>query len=320
MSDAIYFQFTRYSQPLLIVFGTIGAIFNQILFFYRPPLRRSSCSLYFRAISANDLLVLYTVVLPLWLGNQFQIDPSQQSNWYCKFKTYLTDSLYTLSPYLLVLACFDRLCTSSTNPHIRRIATVRAATYLIPAMVIFIFGIYSHVPIYYQVIPYLSLSYCAVWSIAYSKFLGFFILFILSIIPPILMVILCSITIALLRQRRRRVMPVNQSRLRQRDNQLLKMLFIYVAFNVICSLPFTFTYVMLMLEQPNYVPQHVTLFRLFALLLNVNFSTSFYAYTLGTPFYRHELYNLIGDFKTKLWQINYLHSTHRTTHVSGVTG
>jgi hypothetical protein len=34
MSDTIYFQFTRYSQPLLIIFGTIGAIFNRILFFY----------------------------------------------------------------------------------------------------------------------------------------------------------------------------------------------------------------------------------------------------------------------------------------------
>lgn len=58
---------------------------------------------------------------------------------------------------------------------------------------------------------------------------------------------------------------------------------------------------MLMFEQPNYVPEHLALFRLFALLLNVNFSTSFYAYT-------HELYNLIQDFKNKLWPTNHLHS------------
>jgi hypothetical protein len=56
-------QFTRYSQPVLIIFGTIGAILNQILFFYRKPLKISSCSLCFRALSANDLLVVYTVGL-----------------------------------------------------------------------------------------------------------------------------------------------------------------------------------------------------------------------------------------------------------------
>ncbi len=78
MSDAIYFQFKRYSQPPLIIFGTIGAVLNQILFFYRKSLRKSSCSLYFRALSANDILVLYTVVLPLWLSSQYRIDLSQK--------------------------------------------------------------------------------------------------------------------------------------------------------------------------------------------------------------------------------------------------
>ncbi len=123
------------------------------------------------------------------------------------------------------------------------------------------------------------------------------------------MVTLCSITLMFIRQQRRRVMPINQARLRQRDNQLLKMLFIYVALNVTCNAPFAVTYVILMFQQPNYVPLDITLFSLFSLLLNVNFSASFYAYTLSTPFYRLQLYNLIQDFKGKLRQTNNLHST-----------
>jgi hypothetical protein len=304
MSDPIYFQITRYSQPLLIIFGTIGAVLNQILFFYRKPLRMSSCSLYFRALSANDLLVLYTVVLPLWLGNQFNINPSTEYNWYCKFITYLTDSLYTLSPYLVVLACFDRLCTSSTNAQLRKIATVRIASYLIPCLIIFVFAAYIHIPIWYQLTSYVTSSFCYAPNPTYSKFISLFLLFFLCIIPPVLMVILCITTLMFLRQQRRRVMPINQTRLRQRDNQLLKMLFIYVAFNVTCTVPFAVTYVMLMFEQPNYVQLHLSLFSTFSLLLNVNFSTSFYAYTLGTPFYRHELYNLIQDIRGKLRHTN----------------
>ncbi|CAF4051343.1 unnamed protein product, partial [Adineta steineri] len=76
MSDAVYFQFTRYSQPILVIFGTIGAVLNQALFYYRKPLRMSSCSLYFRMLSLNDLLVIYITILPLWLASQFNINPS----------------------------------------------------------------------------------------------------------------------------------------------------------------------------------------------------------------------------------------------------
>ena len=45
MSDSIYFQFVHYSQPVLIVLGTIGVVLNQVLFFYQKPLGMSSCSL-----------------------------------------------------------------------------------------------------------------------------------------------------------------------------------------------------------------------------------------------------------------------------------
>lgn len=133
------------------------------------------------------------------------------------------------------------------------------------------------------------------------------------------MVILCCITLMCLRQQRRRIMPVNQTRLRQRDNQLLKMLFMYVAFNVICYVPFSVTYVMLMFEQPRYIQSHVILFSIFSLLLNVNFSTSFYAYTLGTPFYRRELSHLIQDIKGKLLYRNNTQLNRRSLHASSLT-
>lgn len=318
MADRTYFEVTRYSQPALIVFGTVGAVLNQILFVYRKPLRKSSCSLYFRALSINDLLVIYTVILPLWLSNQFGIDPSRNHDWYCRLKTYTTDSLYTFSPYLVVLACFDRLCTSSTRPGLRRFATVRAASCIIPCAAFCIFTAYCHVPIWYKTAVVNNISYCYSPDANYSKFIGMYILFFLCIVPPTLMVFLCGITLALLRQQRRRIMPVNQVRLRQRDNQLLKMLFMYVAMNVVCTVPFAVTYVMLMFQQPRYVSLHVLLYRLFGLLMNVNFATSFYAYTLGTPLYRRELYNSVVFIRGKMRTATELHHTRRTNDGSAV--
>jgi hypothetical protein len=299
MTDSIYYQLSRYTQLPLIVLGTMGAVINQILFFCRKPLRTTSCSLYFRALSINDLLVLYIYVLLQWFVDQYGFDPTKSYNWYCKMKQFLNVSLYTLSPYFVVLACFDRLCTSSTNVRLRRIASIRVASYLIPCMVIFIFAAYFYVPVWYELVVTSTSSSCIIVSPIYNKIFAIVLVLLLAVIPPVLMVILCSVTFILLRQQRRRVMPVNQVRLRQRDNQILKMLFIYVLSHLMCTIPFGVILVIVVFELPSPSPLHILLFRLFVLLFNVSFSTSFYIYTLGTPFYRHELCSLIIVIKKR---------------------
>jgi hypothetical protein len=109
-------------------------------------------------------------------------------------------------------------------------------------MIIIVFTTYCYIPIWFQVISISINSYCSVTDYDHLlKFAQIFLTFS-SLIPPLLMVIFCSITIILLRQQRRRIMPVNQTRSRQRDIQLLKMLFIYVVSNIIFIGPFAITY------------------------------------------------------------------------------
>lgn len=302
MSDALFFQTSRYTQPPLILLGTIGALLNQVLFYARKPLRSTSCALYFRALSINDLLVLYIVVLPGWLSAQFSIDPSRQSDAYCRLKTYVNNSLYTLSPYFIVLACLDRLCMSSTDVRLRRVATLRVASVLIPIMGILVFLAYFHVPIWYMIVRNASgtVSSCSIPNAIYLKMISLFLFVFLCVLPPTLMVTTCTITLILLRHQRQRIMPVNQARLRQRDNQLLKMLFIYVASHIVCTVPFTVTYVIFVFVPSGSSRLLLNLFRLFSLLFNVNFATSFYVYTLCTPFYRHELVNLLKSGQRRL--------------------
>lgn len=311
MADSLYVQVSRYSQPILILLGTAGALMNEILFFSRKTLRSTSCSLYFRALSINDLLVLYIVVFPLWYTSQFNRDPTRQFNWLCKLKTYVNNSCYTLSPYFIVLACFDRLCTSSTKARLRKIATIRSAMILILSTTIFIFLAYFHVPIWYHLIRSSTTSSCSISNPAYTKVISLVLLVLLCILPPVLMIVFCCLTFILLRQQRSRVMPINQRRLRQRDNQLLKMLSIYVLSHIICTVPFTVSYVVLVFSQTQVTPWMVTFFQLSILLLNVNFATSFYVYTLCTPFYRHELYNLFRYGRNR--------QIHPSTHVLSIS-
>jgi uncharacterized membrane protein (DUF106 family) len=98
-------------------------------------------------------------------------------------------------------------------------------------------------------------------------------------------------------------MPVNQTRLRQRDYQLLKMLFLYVASHLICTIPFSIALLVAVYELPEPSAISILLFRIFILLFNVNFATSFYIYTLGTPFYRYELCCLIKDIHNRIRRI-----------------
>jgi hypothetical protein len=290
--DLINQQAVKYVQPILIIFGTLGAVANLILFNFRKPLRVNSCTLYFRALSCNDLLVLWIVILPQWLRKVFAFDLTIQYTWYCKLSTYCTYALYTLSPYFIVLACFDRLCASSTHGNLRHIATISIAQILIPCFVFIIFMMYIYVPIWFEILPTSRGVYCGIASPVYNQILSFSILLIFNCLPPSLMILFCIVTLIILRQQRHRIMPVNQTRSRHRDNQLLKILIIYVAWNIICVAPFTITYFREIYIHSNLSPFTSSIVQMFSILVNVVYASSFYMYTLGTPFYRAELLNL----------------------------
>jgi len=158
--------------------------------------------------------------------------------------------------------------------------------------------VYIYAPIKSQIVSTPFDSFCAITNPLYNKILAVSLLLLFCLIPPLLMIIFCSITFILLRQQRHRIMPVNQTRLRHRDNQLIKMLFIYVTSNIVCTLPFSVIYFIQIYHYYNASPWKDSMVEIFALLTNVAYATSFYVYTLGTPFYRDELVNLLRS----IWQ------------------
>lgn len=295
MNENIYIQLSRYTQPLLIIFGTIGAVLNQILFHRRKLLKTASCSYYFRALSINDLLVLYVIVLTQWLNDQFNLDPTNQYQWYCKIRTYATYCLYTISPYCIVLVCMDRFCRASKHSHLRNIATLHRAHRIILITIIFISLVYIHIPFQYRLID----SICIPLNLSYYRFLGYFLLIFYCVLPPILMSIFSTWTLISLHRRRERQKKKYQLRIivrrkhrHYRDYQLMKILFLYVTTNILCTLPFA---LLILLDVYRYHSngQLMIYIKCAVLLCNLNHCTSFYIYTLGTPLYRRELLRLI---------------------------
>jgi hypothetical protein len=301
MNEDFYIQLSFYSQPILIFFGTIGALFNQIIFRRRKFFRKASCSFYFRALSINDLFVLYFIVLTQWFNDQFHFDLRIKYIWYCKIRTYAMYCLYAISPYFLVLACFDRLCRTSKNIHLRKIATPAMARHLIPILVLFIMIIYGHILFQFNIIH----SICRPLNMLYFQFLGYFLLIFYCLLPPILMSTFCCWTFFLLSRRRRKQQIRYRLRIsssykyrRYRDYQLIKILFLYVTTNIMCTFPFAIAF-LFNIYKFNANPQLSIWVKYAILLANFNYCSSFYVYTLGTPLYRRELLYLIKTFKRR---------------------
>ncbi len=298
MNENIYIQLSRYTQPILILFGTIGALINQILFHRRTLLKTASCSLYIRVLSINDLLVLYIIVFTQWLNDQFHIDPIIHYVWYCKIRTYAAFCLYTISPYCIVLICIDRFCRTSEYIQYRRIATPRIARHMIILTILLIFLIYFHILFQYRIIH----SKCIPLNLIYHHFLGYFLLIFYCLCPPILMSIFSSWTLILLHRHRRIQQRKYDSRIilpckrhYHRDYQLIKILFLYVITNIICTLPFAIIF-LLHIYYYDSNNQLFILIKCSILLCNLNHCTNFYIYTLGTPIYRRELKYLIREY------------------------
>ena len=290
--ENLYIQISRYSQPLIIFFGTIGALINQILFRRREFLRKTSCSFYFRVSSFNDLLVLYIIVLTQWAHDQFNFDFKNRSHSLCKLHTYAMYCLYAISPYCTVLVCIDRFCRTSKSIRIRRLSTQRNAHRITFFVVSFIGLIYIHILFYFRLIN----SICNPINHSYYHFLGSFLMIFFCFLPPSLMFIFSCSTLILLRRRREkqlkqynlRILPARHRRY-HRHYQLIKILCLYIITNIICTLPFAcLILIHVYYHQSNsrirsYIKYSV-------LLCNVNYSTSFYLYTLHTPIYRRELF------------------------------
>ena len=295
MEENLYIQISRYSQPIVILLGTFGALINQFLFQRKKFLRTASCSFYLQVLSFNDLLVLYFLALPQWFHDQFQIDLTSKYTWICKTRTYTTYCLYAISPYCIVLICIDRFCRTSKQSRIRSFATRSNARRILFSVVLFICLIYIHIVFSYRLIN----STCMPVNFSYYQVLGHFLFVFYCLLPPILMFIFSVWTLIFLRHRRRRqqrkynlriILP--RKRHYHRDYQLIKILFLYIITNIICTLPFA---ILILLHVYHYRSSSSFLIyiKYSVLLCNVNYSTSFYVYTLHTPIYRREFFLLI---------------------------
>lgn len=169
MTAVVAIELVKYILPIEIVFGTIGNLFN-ILIFTRPTLRSSGCSFCFLCASIINLLVIYTSFIVNLIENNYSIDIIASSAVFCKIYTYLTNPIYILPQYCIILAIIDRYCLTSSKAAFRKLSTLFNVRLAIISLVIFFMLACIHILIYYDLVH----GFCIPQSGLYTKFFVFF--------------------------------------------------------------------------------------------------------------------------------------------------
>ena len=166
------------------------------------------------------------------------MDPSDYSLVLCKIKLYFSGVGSILPPSFVVLACIDRLISSSPNINFRSWSQSRFAYRLVAVTSIFWMLFYIHAFFGSTVYSGVSYSFCYIQEGSYALFVTIYLIIVNYLLPPVLMTVLGLLTIINVRQAQRRVHPnINRGYGQRKDRHLLRMLLFQVLFNVIFTIP-----------------------------------------------------------------------------------
>ena len=305
----------RIALTLFIIFGTIGNILN-VLIFIRPKLLQSSCTIYLLVTSIDNIFVLYLNVLTRVLANGFSIDVTTTSNFLCKFRFYVGYVCLAVSPYWLILACFDRYCASSSSTTKRAWCNKKTAIKSSIGAFILACLLYLHMAIFFEIKYVNNGKMCYSRAGVYDLFYRIFYLIIYCIVPSVCMGIICVLTLKNIRQQAQRINPAltnGRQSLRRIDQQMIRMLLGQILTQVICILPFAILSLIALFISSSTVVFNFLL-QMSILPLYVSYTTSFYIFTLSSRIYRQELKKIIC-----FWKPNNNDSEHNMNTINTVT-
>ncbi|CAF3024782.1 unnamed protein product [Rotaria sp. Silwood2] len=280
-----------------MILGTVGNAIDLIIF-TRPKLLSSSCTLYFIAASIDNIAALYIAVLYRLLIDGFSIDLGSFSPIICKLRAYIGYMFLALSPYLFILICFDRYCSSSPSQAHRSWSNKTTTKRCICGAIILVSILYVHMPIYFQLQSNGSNAFCYPQQGVYDSFWRIFYVVIYCFLPSIGVSLLCFLITINIRRQSRQVRPAttNVDDLHRRlDRNLMRILFSHFLTQIVCVLPFAIVNLLGMFVNRNTI-MYTFFIRILTLPLFASYATNFYVNTLSSRLYRGEFMKLFFHF------------------------
>ncbi|CAF1354659.1 unnamed protein product [Didymodactylos carnosus] len=214
-----------------------------------------------------------------------------------------------LSRYYIVLACIDRFALTSTNVKYRQFSQTKVAYYLIPITALVWFIIPMHIVIFQTI----DINRCTQVGF-YLLFFSIYTVIFATIIPPLSMILFILLIFNNLKQIRKRIQPTltpHQIHIKQRDYQLMKMLWLQVSVYICSTLlyPPALLYIAITKDiQKNNTRlaiESLMIFLTTGFLIYINVSMPFYLYLFISKTFRKEYKQIIMKYCLK-----YLFKTH----------
>ncbi|CAF0893554.1 unnamed protein product [Adineta steineri] len=218
---------TRYVLMICSILGIIGCFLNFFVF-SKKNLRTSSCSIYFKATSIFNLLVIVCCITPVIIATYSREDPALYISIVCKTRAYTTHAFLMMSRSTVALTCVDRFALCSSHAHIRRLSQRHIAIRLVIITTILWLVIPIHVLLLTDVQVSGRCGGSGVYQIVYSIYAT-----IVTSIPLVIMIMFSFWAIRSVQHSRARVFPIeghvdgNENlamRMKKRDIQLIVIL------------------------------------------------------------------------------------------------
>jgi hypothetical protein len=223
--------------PILIS-GVIGGLINIIVFRSIKSFRQSSCVFYLTVMSSFNIGQLLTGLLSRIMISGFNIDWTQSSVFYCKFRWYC---LYVCTLTSLTCMCFatiDQFLATCSSPRWQRWSNVRVA-HVVTAVSIFIWLIYSIPYLIYEKLVRMSPTgqlTCIAIDTLFKRYHSYISLCIFTGLLPIFVNAVFGLLAYLNVQRlSRRTLPLIRRAL---DRQLTVIVLAQTIYNFIAIVPF----------------------------------------------------------------------------------
>jgi len=127
LSNLVSIQVTIYLGIPILITGIIGGILNIIVFLSLKTFRQNSCAFYLMIMSIVNIGNLITGLLSRIMISGFNMDWTQSTIFYCKFRPYCLQSCISISFTCMCLATINQFLATYSNPRWQRWSNIKIA-------------------------------------------------------------------------------------------------------------------------------------------------------------------------------------------------
>ncbi|CAF2805768.1 unnamed protein product [Rotaria sp. Silwood2] len=294
-----------YGGIAIFIVGLVGGILNIIVFLSLKTFRESSCAFYLTILSIVNIGQLVTSLLTRIMITGFNIDWTQNSLFYCKFRTFVFQATAMISFTCICLATIDQYFATCSRIQWQRWCHIKIARHImIFAILIAIIEqspclfLYDHMKI-----STTNITVCTTTNEFFIQFNVYFnYLIIGNILPYLITFSFGLMAYRNIKEIAYRTVPLVR---RELDKQLTIMVLIQVVYTFFSMFPNMIVYLILAygnIENLVIVAQLRLVYTILTCLYYSYFASPFYIYACASERFRRQLVHVISTIYLKRFQ------------------